>query len=371
MDFNWNMPVRVISGQGAVRRSGALLRELGDACLVVTGGTGAEKSGALEDMRAVLAQAGIAYQLYQSIGQNPLVSCCDEAGRLAHASGARFIVGIGGGSAMDAAKAAAIYAANPGLSGDMIYTYNPEWMHTPLPVVLVGTTAGTGSEVSAVSVLTKESDGRKKSISGQHCFARLAFADPAYTYTVPYAVTVSTALDALSHTVEGLLNPNAGELVRLFGNRALELLVPALCRLAAEQTLPDTRERDRLYYGSLYAGVVLSACGTAFPHPMGYVLTEDFAVPHGRACAAFLPALMEYACLTAPRTAQEVLGRMQMDLQAFCSLVHTLADVHVCMAPEQAEQYAARWVNLKNFKNVPGGYDETQALALLQRLFVR
>lgn len=369
MDFQFYMPVQVLSGADAVRRNAAALRALGSRCVLITGGSSAKKSGALDDVQAALERVGIRYRLFDGIGANPLVSACDRAGRLAIDFQADFLIGIGGGSPMDAAKAAAVYAANPGIRGEEIYGYDPALCPAPLPVVLVGTTAGTGSEVSAVSVLTKDSDGCKKSISGPFCFARIAFADPRYTASVPYGVTVSTALDALSHTVEGMLNPRIGDVVRLFGRRALELIGPALVRMEREHTLPDAPERERLYYGSLYAGVVLASCGTAFPHPMGYVLTEDYGIAHGRACAAFLPSLVEYAAGTAPAAVEEVLGLLKMDLPAFRELVNTLADVRIRMTPPEAERYAARWVGLKNFQNVPGGYDERQAHALLLRLF--
>lgn len=371
MDFNFHMPVQVISGEHAVRDHAAVLHPLGKRCVIVTGGNSAQKSGALDDVIAALEQEGISHQVFSEIGANPLVSTCDRAGAMAREFGADFLIGIGGGSPMDAAKAAAIFAANPKLSGEEIYDYTPEKGNAPLPVVLVGTTAGTGSEVSAVSVLTRDSDGRKKSISGPWCFARVAFADPRYTYTLPYDVTVSTALDALCHTVEGMLNPNIGDVIRPFGRRALELIGPALVRMNEERTLPDAAERERLYYGSLYAGVVLAACGSAFPHPMGYVLTENYGIPHGRACAVFLPALVKYAKRSAPEVVREILGTLGMTFTKFKTMVDTLAAVELHMDTKEAHRYAARWVGLKNFKNVPGGYDERRAYGLLVRLFVR
>lgn len=370
MDFNFHMPVRIISGWGAVRDHADVFRELGSRCVIVTGGSSAQKCGALDDMKAALDQAGISYQIFSGIGANPLVSACDQAGALARDFGADFLIGIGGGSPMDAAKAAAVYATNPELSGEEIYAYTPETGNAPLPVVLVGTTAGTGSEVSAVAVLTRDSDGRKKSISGPWCFAHIAFADPSYTCSVPYGTTVSTALDALSHTVEGMLNPRIGEVIRMFGHRALQLIGPALARMNREHTLPDRAERERLYYGSLYAGVVLAACGTAFPHPMGYVLTEDYGIPHGRACAAFLPSLLEYAKTTAPEAVDEVLRTLKMTFEEFKATVDGLAEIEVHMDDQTAQRYAARWPGLKNFENTPGGYDERSALDLMRHLFV-
>ena len=117
--------------------------------------------------------------------------------------------------------------------------------------------------------------------------------------------------------------------------------------------------------------MVLAGSGSAYPHPMGYVLTENYGIPHGRACAVFLPALVKYAKRSAPEVVREILGTLGMTFTKFKTMVDTLAAVELHMDTKEAHRYAARWVGLKNFKNVPGGYDERRAYGLLVRLFVR
>ena len=174
MDFNFHMPVHVVSGEGAVARNSTLLRTLGRRCLIITGGSSAKRSGALADVTAALDLWEIGWAVYDAVGPNPLVSACHEAGVVARSVRAEFIIGIGGGSPLDAAKAAAIFAANEELAPMDIF--QREGANPPLPLALVGTTAGTGSEVSPVAVLTIDESGRKKSISGADCYARIAFA---------------------------------------------------------------------------------------------------------------------------------------------------------------------------------------------------
>ena len=369
MDFNFHMPVHVVSGEGAVARNSTLLRALGRRCLIITGGSSAKLSGALADVTAALDLWEIGWSVYDAIGPNPLVSACHEAGVVARSIRAEFIIGIGGGSPLDAAKAAAIFAANEGLAPMDIF--QREGANPPLPLALVGTTAGTGSEVSPVSVLTIDESGRKKSISGPDCYARLAFADPAYTHSAPFGVTVSTALDALAHATEGWFNPHLSDPVKLFAMKGLPMLWNSLVWLDKNTHLPDRKMRERLYYGSLYAGIVLSACGTAFPHPLGYVLTEGFNIPHGRACTAFLPAFLARGEQFEPQRAAEYYQVLGTDFEQLSSIVERLTDVaSVRMTPEQVEQYVSRWGEVKNFRVSPGGFTAEDANALLTKLFV-
>lgn len=282
----------------------------------------------------------------------------------AEACRADFLLGIGGGSVMDAAKAAAWLANNRATDIDRLFSC--ELRHPPLPLALVGTTAGTGSEVSPVSVLTDR--GRKRSITHPHCYARLVFADPRYTHSMPRGTTVSTALDALAHTVEGWFAPGCGDVPTLFGARALALLGEGLCWLAENDGFPDDGQRERLYYGSLYAGMVLGACGTGFPHPFSYILTEDFDIPHGMGCAVFLPAFTERAEQFAPARAAALFSNFG-GRETYYRVLRRLVTAEVHMTPEQVSDYAGRWTGLRNFERTPGGFTPALGEELFRRLF--
>ena len=164
---------------------------LGSRCLIVTGRNSAKASGALDDCTAALDEHGVPWQVFDGIGQNPLLSSCHAAGTAARDFGADFLIGIGGGSPLDGVKAAAVYAANPELTPPDVYG---GWKNPALPFALIGTTAGTGSEVTRVSVLTHDGTGRKKSISGPDLYARISLGDPRrYTASLPRRFTISTA----------------------------------------------------------------------------------------------------------------------------------------------------------------------------------
>ena len=200
MNFSFFMPAQLLVGDNIVEENSALLAGLGTRCLLVTGKSSAKKSGALDDVTAALDSHGIPWQVFDGVGQNPLLSACHAAGAAAREFGADFLIGIGGGSPLDATKGAAIYAANPELTGRDIYDGH---QNPALPFALVGTTSGTGSEVTRVAVLTDDETGRKRSVATPDLYARVSLGDPRrYTASLPRRFTISTALDAVAHSVE-------------------------------------------------------------------------------------------------------------------------------------------------------------------------
>ncbi len=364
MSYDFYMPARVVGGEGVVLSQSSLLCGFGKKCVVVTGGTGAKKSGALADLTAALDKENIAFKVYDKIGENPLVTSCREAGLLAADFGADFLVGIGGGSALDAVKAAAVFAANPSLGAEEVYLMNYE--NSPLPTVGIGTTSGTGSEISAVSVLT-DTNGVKRSIKGDFGYFDLVFADWRYTASCPMSVTVSTALDAFMHAAEGWLGPKCNEPAAAFAAECLPKIYFYLKKFLADGELPDEKGREVLYHASLSAGFTLNYCGTLFPHPVGYILTEHYGIPHGRACAAFFDRLLEKACEYAPDRADSLVALLGDSKENIVNTLRTLADCSGIVIDEaQAAELVKRWKsNPRNFDCTPGGYSPDQAARAL------
>ncbi len=369
MEFDFFMPVKTVSGPDSVLKNSTLLKDFGKKCLIVTGSSSGRLSGALDDVQAALLKEGITYGCFDSIGPNPLISACHAAGIQARDFGAEFIIGIGGGSPLDAAKAVAIYASNKDL--ERIDIYKRVYANNPLPVVLIGTTAGTGSEVTSVSVLTVDETGRKKSISGADCYAKLIYADPKYTYSVPYDITVSTALDAFSHGIEAWFTPKCTGITKCFALKGIPMLWSALKILHKASELPPKAVRSELYYGSLYTGLAINTCGTAYPHPLGYILTENYGVPHGKACAVFLPSFLERAHKYEPQKLTELLVWLGTDLLSLCKIITELTGLpRIHITQDQATRFAERWVTEapKNFSSSPGGLTAKDAQELLAKL---
>lgn len=363
--MNHYLPTRFFSGRGVLEERGHLLRQLGDSCLVVTGGSGAARSGALEELRHCLEANGIRYELWSGIRPNPPIGDCVAAGRRAHEMGAAFVLGLGGGSPLDAAKAAALSAANPELDGDGLYA--AERLKPALPIALVGTTAGTGSEVTGVAVIT-DNTGRKHSFHREDLYARLAFGDPRYTETMPLSLTASTGVDALAHCLESYFSRSADALSRSLALGGVELLLPPLKTVAAG-VLPEGAGRDALYEGSILGGMAINRSGTLFPHNLGYYLTERWGVPHGFACAAFLPELLTHAETAAPAELARLCRVSGMEPEALLELIRRLTPpMALDMTRQELETILPRWKEAKALRNTLGSVSMEQVRAYWETL---
>ena len=359
-----HMPVELFIGEGVLSECGPKAATFGKRCLILTGAASAEKSRALSDALDSMKQAGVEATVYPYIGSNPTWDQCRAAADALFMLRSQSILAIGGGSVMDAAKAVALLATNHIPRADTLF--NGSFSKRPMPLMLCGITAGTGSEVSAVAVIT-DPNGQKRSIKHSFCYADCAFCDPRYTDSMPRTVTVSTALDALCHAAEGFLSPACDAVSDAFAAKALPRLMRGLTALC-EQDIPTSAQRDDLFYGSLLAGMVLNSCGTAYPHPLGYVLTEDHHIPHGQACAVFLPSLLDRAVQYTPDRAQ-VLFALCGGEESLRRVLSSLIDVGAAVTDEQWTRYTARFQALPHYTRVPGGFSGEDAIAVMRRIF--
>ncbi len=364
--MNFNMPVKLYTGRGCIAAHKDDIARFGKKCLIVTGAASAKKSGALDDVRSVLSELGISYEVFDGISQNPTVESCRLAGVRASEFGADFIFGIGGGSPLDASKAVAVFASNPGMDEDGLYSMN--WPVNPVPVVLAGTTSGTGSEVTNVAVLT-DSKHRKHSIHAAKTFAALSFGDPKYTYGIPRSITLSTGVDALAHCTESYFNKKANTLSRSFAISGINLIKTPLAKCARGEELSE-EDREELYEGSIFGGLAISITGTCFPHNVGYFLTENHGIPHGFACAVYHPAYLAHCAKAAPEYTAEFEAETGLSLKEYNDLIYAvLPKFDVTLGEDEIEILLPRWVNNSTVNNTPGGMEIGEIKAILTDLF--
>ena len=369
MNLNSFMPVKLITGPGCVRAAAKELAKLGKTCLIVTGRTSAKVSGALQDVTDTLDSNGQGWLLFDEIGQNPRLTDCMAAAEKAIAAGADFILGIGGGSALDAAKCIAVLAANPGMTQAQLYAF--DWANTPLKTVAVGTTAGTGSEVTKVSVVTTP-DGRKKSFHHEAIFPALSLGDPTYTMSLPPVVTCATAVDVLAHCAESFFSRSANHISRCYAVEGIRLLLPVF-RMMAEHGCEDLDydTREKLYCASLYGGLAINVTGTCFPHTMGYLLTETFGIPHGTACAVFQRDFYEYNKSVVPALAAEYLERIGCGEEEYFDLLKKLTpSCEITMEEQLIADSHSRWVGNGSILKCQGDFTPDMADAVLRRKFL-
>jgi len=369
MNLNSFMPVRLVTGAGCVRAGAKELAKLGKVCLIVTGKTSARASGALQDVTDTLDLNGQSLVLFDEIGQNPRLTDCVAAAEKAVAAGADFVVGIGGGSALDAAKCIAVLAANPGLTQTQLYAF--DWANAPLKIVAVWTTAGTGSEVTKVSVITTP-EGRKKSFHNDAIFPTLSLGDPTYTMSLPPMVTRSTMVDVLAHCAESFFSRGANHISSCYAVEGIRLLLPVF-RMMAEKGCGDLdyAAREKLYYASIYGGLAINVTGTCFPHTMGYLLTETFGIPHGTACAVFQKDFYEYNKAVVPALAAEYLERIGCSEEEYFDLIGQLTPpCEIVMDEALIAGSHSRWINNGSLAKCQGEFTADMADDVLRRKFL-
>ena len=368
MNLNTYMPTKLVTGAGCVRASAKELAKLGKVCLLVTGKHSAKVCGALQDVTDTLYANGQTWVLFDAIGQNPKLTDCMAAAELAIQAGADFILGIGGGSALDAAKCIAILAANPGMTQAQLYAF--DWPNPPRKIVAVGTTAGTGSEVTKVAVITTP-DGRKRSFHHEAIFPVLALGDPSYTMSLPPMVTRATMVDALAHCAESFFSRAANHISRMYAVEGIRLLLPVFRKLAATGCDDlDYSTREQLYCASVYGGLAINVTGTCFPHTMGYLLTETFGIPHGTACAVFQTEFFRYNKSVVPELAAEYLARIGCTEEEYCRLLDALTPpCDITLTEEQIASAHSRWINNGSIAKCQGVFEADMADAILRRKF--
>lgn len=278
------LPTKVYEEVGCVRNHAAELASFGRRALIVTGRRSADLNGSFADVAAALEGEGCSWVRFSEIEENPSVETILKARDFGLQEQADFVIGIGGGSPMDAAKAIALMIYNRDKDASFLYeSGNPV---TALPVVAVPTTCGTGSEVTGVSVLTRHDKKTKGSIP-YALFPQLALADPTYLKAAPSSVLRCTGCDALAHLCESYINSKATDYSRMLADAGLRVWSRNLPVLLTERE-PTDEDYTNLLCASTMAGMAIAQTGTAVPHALSYGLTYDLGVAHGRACGRFL-----------------------------------------------------------------------------------
>lgn len=276
------MPTLVYSEKDCVKNHFREIALTGEKAMIVTGKHSSRKNGSLDDVTAVLNHEKIPYILFDDIEENPSVETVMKAREFAVSENVDFIIGIGGGSPLDAAKAISLMAANSEASEEVLYQSNP----LPyLPIICVPTTCGTGSEVTPYSILTLHKQKTKRSISHK-IYPTLALLDTKYLKTAGRSCIVNTSVDALSHLVESYLNTNSNTMNRIYSEQGLRMWAGFKDSLKND-TLSE-KDYENMLHASMIAGIAITHTGTSLPHGLSYTVTYELGVPHGKAVGMFL-----------------------------------------------------------------------------------
>ncbi len=337
MDFRFSMPTEIFFGTACVVQNGDVFARYGKKALLVTGKHSARVSGALSDVETALGQRKIAWRVFDGVGENPTFAQVEAGAALARQFRPDMVVAIGGGSPLDAAKAIAMLATNEMPAAAL---FGGGFAKAPLPVLAIPLTAGTGSEVTQYAILTDDAKQTKRGFATPENFPKVAFLDARYTASLPAQVTVHTAVDALSHLLEGYLSRRATALtdaLALTGMATLAEVVPAL--KAGEFSASD---REKLLYASLLGGVVIAQTGTTAVHALGYSLTYFRQIPHGQANGLLMG---EYLRLNWPACEEKIAALLSVlklpDVDGFARLMTELIGTGPTLGEEEVGKFAA------------------------------
>ncbi len=290
-------PTRLVFGEGSLGGLGERLSGLGKKALLVTGGTataGMPAVGAIKDMTACVH--------FAEVKADPDVETVERGAGLGKSENVDMVIGLGGGSPLDAAKAIAARLTNEGPASTFFGVGN---IAAPtLPLVCIPTTSGTGSEATSVAVLTDSDNRRKMSLVSQHLYPSLSVIDPELTVSMSPALTAATGADALTHAIESYVAAGAWEMTRGWSFRAVSYIASYLTRAARDGT--DAEARHHLALASTLAGMAFSHAGLGLAHALAHPLGALFGVPHGTANAVMLPAVMEFNLGAAPEAYREL-----------------------------------------------------------------
>ncbi len=289
MAFNYFLPVNVVFGCGKVLETGSLTKPYGNKALVVTGRSSAKKSGLYDKVADSLKQAGIDHVLFDKVAQNPLTTTAIEGAQFAKDNGCDVVVAIGGGSIMDCAKAIAFLALNDGDIND--YIYGRLKSDTALPLVLIPTTCGTGSEGNGFAVLTNPENGDKKSLRCNAIVAKVSIVDPECMMTMPKHVLASVGFDALCHCIEAYTSKIAQPFTDALSVYAMELIADNLVKVYRGEGGKEAWEKITL--ASTIGGMVINTAGVTLAHGMEHPASGLKDIVHGKGLAALTPVVIE------------------------------------------------------------------------------
>jgi alcohol dehydrogenase class IV len=309
--FSINQPTRIRFGVGAIADLSTMVRELGGSKVFLTVDPGLQAAGLLDIITAPLATAEIEYTVYDRIDPEPGLKLADEGAKLAKKAKADCVIGVGGGSAMDVAKAVSILLTNGGKAED--YLGLGKIIKPGVPKIMVPTTAGTGAEVSFTAVFINEKTKSKGGMNGDPLYPEAAVLDPALTLSLPPHVTAATGMDAFIHALEAYVSVQAHAISEMYSLEAIALISDNLGKAYAHGG--NLEARSAMLLGSLLAGKALATAGVGLVHAMSYPLGGMFGVPHGLANAVLLPYVMEYNVLGAPEKFAQVAEIMGQEIE--------------------------------------------------------
>ncbi len=289
-------PTRIIFGRGVIKKLGPEVSSLGKKALLVTGRLAMRKTGILDSVMGIIEREGISLALFDRVEHDPCLETVNQGIRIAREKKSDIVIGLGGGSAMDAGKAIASLASQSGTIWE--YHTGKKIEKEGLPFVAVPTTAGTGAEITNNSVLTNKKISIKKSIRSPYMIAKVALVDPELTLSLRPQVTAYTGMDAFTQALESYVTRTSNPITDALALRAIEIIFQNLPQAVTNGK--DVEIREKMALGSLLSAMAFSNSGLGAVHGLAHPIGAQFGVPHGLACAVLLPHVIGFNLISRP-----------------------------------------------------------------------
>ncbi len=300
----------IISGEGTAAQIGSSLPLLGNpASVLVVTQEAIVDAGLAEAVLQALGQAGVRFTVVDDIGVEPSVENLTRVCERTSSTPVEAVIGIGGGSCLDAAKLISVMRTNDTSLEDMIGT--DKVTKPGVPTCLIPTTAGTGSEVTPNAIVTLPEKELKQGVVSSHLLPTVSIVDPELTYSLPRPLTASTGMDAFIHSFESFLSKKANPVSDTFALRSMRLISRSL--VTAYKEPGNAQARADMMYGSVFGGMALTGSGTTAVHALAYPLGGKFKIAHGVANAILLPHVFEFNLEAVGSRVDEIAEAMEID----------------------------------------------------------
>ena len=291
--FGFSVPQDIIFGEGSIKRLPELLKKCGAKKILIISGPHLKKMGVVKKIADMTAAEGIECGDFCDVEGNPSTETVEKAAECYKQMGAEAIIALGGGSPMDVAKAVGVLVKFGGKITE--YEGGGKVPDEIVPLIAIPTTAGTGSEVTAFSVITDHSRNYKLTVFSYYLIPKYAILDPELLYSLPASVAAATGIDALVHAMESYVSRAASPFSEAMSEKAMELIGGNIRRFVACRE--DKEAAAAMLAGSMFAGIAFAWARLGDVHAMAHPLSAYYGIAHGVANAVLLPVVAEYNAL--------------------------------------------------------------------------
>jgi len=287
----FHFPVKIVSAPGCLKELPEELNRLGAHCPLIVTDPGITKAGIVDRVTRHLKDKDLPFNVFDGVEPDPKLRNAVEAANAVKKGGHDLIIGLGGGSSIDTAKASAILSTNKIDLGDF-QGPRASYPEPPLPLVTIPTTAGTGSEVSSAAVIVNEEKKYKMFFKSPEIFSKVAFLDADVLVGVPSQIAAETGADTLSHALESFFNPNGTFITEKLSFGSIELIFLNLRAFVANTA--DSRRAQNMLNASCLAGIAMTTAGLGLVHALAHPIGVRGRIGHGLACALLLPHVLHF-----------------------------------------------------------------------------